>query len=135
MEMEELRKKLIIFQTAFTLLLGWGVGLILKALFTENYFGWYPFIPVIFYVMGMILIIVITSKTKRSQLKIVNIYMLLKLSKVVISFLIVGLYLMFIKENKQTFAIVYGGYYLLYLGLETYFFYLTEKILKKELLK
>lgn len=133
--MEELQKKLILFHTAITLLLGWGIGLILKGFFAENYFGWYPFIPTIFYVMGMILIIVITSKTKRSQLKIANIYMLLKLTKVVISFLIVGLYFMFVNENKQTFAIVYGGYYLLYLGLETYFFYLTEKILRKELLK
>lgn len=132
--MEALRKNLVILHTIITLLAGWGIGLFLKGLLPENYFGWYPFIPTVFYVMGMILIIVITGKTKRSQLKIVNIYMLLKLLKLVTSFLIVALYFIFVKENKQTFAIVYGGYYLLYLGLETYFFYRAEKILKKDYL-
>ncbi|NDP22242.1 MAG: hypothetical protein GZ091_14350 [Paludibacter sp.] len=128
--METLKKNVTILHTIITLIIGWTIWWILSDFFPENYFSWYPLIPTFFYLMGMISIIVIARKTKRSQLSIVNIYMLLKLSKLVLSFLVIGFYFVFIKENKQTFAIVFGGYYLIYLGLETYFLYSAEKILK-----
>ncbi len=129
--MEILRKNLIILHSAITLFIGWSIWWVLSTFLSENYFSWYPLIPTFFYIMGMILIIVITRKTKCTQLKTVNIYMLLKLSKLVLSLLILGFYFLFIKDNKQTFALIFGGYYLLYLGLETYFLYSAEKILKK----
>lgn len=129
--MESLRKNLVILHTIITLLAGWGIGLFLKGLFPENYFGWYPFIPVFFYAMGLVTISVVTSNKKRSQLKTANLYLIMKIVKASASILVIGLYYFLIIENRKTFAIVFSGYYLLYLGLETYFFYRAEKILNK----
>lgn len=129
--MDALRKNLVILHTIITLLAGWGIGFFLKEFLSNNYFGWYPFIPVFFYGMGLITIIVITSTKKRNQLKTANLYLIVKVFKATASILFIGLYFFLIGENRKTFAIVFSGYYLLYLGLETYFFYRAEKILNK----
>lgn len=129
--MDVLRKNLVILHTIIALFAGWGVGLFLKGLFVEYYFGWYPFIPAFFYAMGLITIIVVTSTKKRSQLKTANLYLIMKIIKAAASVLVIGLYFFLIIENRKTFAIVFSGYYFLYLGLETYFFYRAEKVLNK----
>lgn len=129
--MDALRKNLVILHTIITLLLGWGIGLLLKELLPENYFGWYPFIPVFFYLMGLITIIFVTSNKKRSQLKTANVYLFVKVIKAAMSIIVIGSYFFMVNENKKTFALVFGGYYLLYLGLETYFFYRAEKSIKQ----
>lgn len=131
--MEALRKNLIILHTFVTLLLGWGIGLLLIRLYSDYYFGWYPFIPVFFYVMGWITILVVTSTKERSQLNIANLYLFLKIIKTTLSILFIGLYFFLIIENRKTFALVFSAYYLLYLGLETFFFYCSEKLLNKTL--
>ena len=110
---------------------GWGVWWLLNAMLPESYFSWYPIIPSFFYGMGMVLIFVLTRDKKESQRKLTNLYMLIKLCKVTASILIGGFYVIFVKEQLRDFSIVFIGFYLLYLGIETYFFYRTEEILKK----
>lgn len=129
--MEKLRRNLILLHTAIMLLTGWGVWWLLISVLPANYFVWYPVIPSSFYLMGIVLILVLTRDKKESQLKLVNLYMILKFSKVAACLLLVGWYLIFVKEQLRDFCIVFIGFYLLYLGIETYFFYKSEEVLKK----
>jgi len=113
------------------LLTGWGIWWLLTAALSANYFVWYPIIPAFFYLMGIVLVLVLTRDKKESQLKLVNLYMILKFSKVAACLILVGSYLIFEKEHLRDFCIVFIGFYLLYLGIETYFFYKSEEVLKK----
>lgn len=130
--MKALRKQLEILLTAIMLVSGWGVWWLIISVLPQSYFSWYPLIPTFFYVMGLILIHVITRDRKESQIKLVNLYLLLRFSKVAASILFGGIYLLFVKQQLRDFSIVFIGYYLLYLGLETYFFYRVEEVIKNK---
>jgi cytochrome c biogenesis protein CcdA len=82
--------------------------------------------------MGLILIYVITRDRKENQIKLVNLYLLLRFCKVAASIMFGGIYLLFVKQQLRDFSIVFIGYYLLYLGLETYFFYRVEEVIKNK---
>jgi len=130
--MKSLKKRLVIILTAVMLVAGWGVWGLLVSILPESYFPLYPIIPSFYYVMGLVLIQVITRDKKESELKLVNLYIIIKLTKVAACVLIGGIYLFVITLQRRDFIVVFVGFYLLYLGLETYFFYLTEEIIKKK---
>jgi hypothetical protein len=130
--MEKLKRKLNIILALVMLLSGWGIWGMLKTALPETYFSWYPVIPVFFYIMGLAFIAVITRDYKENQRKLVNLYMIIKLCKVAASLLLGSIYLIFVKVQIRDFSVVFIGFYLLYLGIETYFFYLAEEIIKKK---
>lgn len=130
--MTELKKKLNIILTLVMLLSGWGVWWLLKTLLPDTYFTWYPVIPCFFYIMGLVFIVVITHDYKENQRKLVNLYMIIKLCKVAASLVLGTIYLIFVKVQIRDFSVVFIGFYLLYLGIETYFFYLAEEVIKKK---
>ena len=57
--------------------------------------------------------------------------MILKLIKILASLIIAGIYLIAVKVQLREFSMVFITYYLLYMGLETYFFYRVEQVIKK----
>ncbi len=130
--MRKLKRQLEIILTATMLICGWGVWLLLKEVLPSGYFDSYPAIPCFFYIMGLILINVITRDRRESQLKLVNLYMILRLCKVTASILFGGIFLLFVKHQLRDFSIIFIGYYLMYLGLETYFFYKVEETIKNK---
>jgi len=130
--MKSLKKRLVFILTAIMLVSGWGVYGLLISLLPGSYFPMYPIIPCFYYVMGLVLIQVITRDKKESELKLVNLYMIIKLTKVAACVLLAGIYLFVITLQRRDFVVVFVGFYLLYLGIETYFFYLTEEIIKKK---
>lgn len=113
------------------LVLGWSGWIILKQASPEIYLGWYPYIPALFFGMGLFLIVVLEKINKDNPRKLVNVYMLLKLSKIVIALTIVLVYYFVIKENIRLFLLVFGVYYAVYLLIEYYIFYITEKKIKQ----
>lgn len=130
--MEKLKKKLNIILTLVMLISSWGVWWLLKSLLPNTYFTWYPVIPCFFYIMGLAFVVVITRDYKENQRKLVNLYMIIKLCKVAASMVLAGVYLIFVKVQIRDFSVVFIGFYLLYLGIETYFFYLAEEVIKKK---
>jgi hypothetical protein len=130
--MKKLKQHLEILLTTVMLISGWGVWLLLKLVLPGSYFVLYPAIPFFFYVIGLVLINVITRDRRESQLKLVNLYMIIKLCKVAACILFGGICLLFEKEQLRDFSIVFVGYYLMYLGLETYFFYKVEEMIKSK---
>lgn len=125
--MKELKKRLELILTLVMLVSGWGVWWLMSSILTEHYFRLYPIIPSFFYVVGLVFIYVITRDYKGNPRTMVNLYMLIRLGKIAASLLFGGIYYVFIKEKIRDFSLVFCVFYLLYLGLETYFFYLTEE--------
>jgi len=130
--MDKLKKRLNIILTLVMFICGCGIWWLLQTLLPESYFNWYPVIPGFFYLMGLVFITVITHDYKENQRKLVNLYMIIKLCKVAASLLLGTVYLIFVKVQIKEFSIVFIGFYLLYLGIETYFFYLAEEEIKKK---
>ena len=130
--MENLKKRLNIILTIVMFVCGCGIWWLLQTLLPTSYFNWYPVIPGFFYLMGLVFITVITHDYKENQRKLVNLYMIIKLCKVAASLVLGGIYLIFVKEQIKDFSIVFIRFYLLYLGIETYFFYLAEEEIKKK---
>jgi hypothetical protein len=128
--MEELKRKLNIILTVVFLAVGFGVWWLLKSVLPLSYFMWYPIIPGFFYIMGLVFVTVITRDYKENQRKMVNLYMIIKFCKVTASILMVGIYYLVERIQMRDFIVVFMGFYLLYLGIETYFFYLTEENIK-----
>ena len=121
-------------QSLFALLivvLGWGGWLILKKFAPEISLVWYPYLPVTFLVLGMILTTVLEKVDKENQRRLVNIYMMLKISKLAVVLVFILAYYALVKENMRLFLVVFAVYYLLYLLLEFYAFYITEKKIKE----
>lgn len=129
--MEKLRGHLNIILTVVMLTCGWGIWWLLKSYLPTSYFAWYPVIPCFFYIMGLVFVWVITRDYKENQRKMVNLYMIIKLCKVAAAIALGSIYLIFVKVQIREFSMVFIGFYLLYLGIETFFFYLTEEKIKK----
>ena len=131
--MEKLKIKLNTILTIVMLAGGCGVLWLLKAGLPMHYFKWYPVIPGFFYIMGLIFVTVVTRDYKENQRKLVNLYMIIKLCKVTAALLFVGIYYLAERVQMRDFIVVFMGFYLIYLGVETYFFYLTEENIKNKL--
>lgn len=116
--------------TFIMLLTGWGVAWMLKTDFPVDYFSWYPAIPTFFYMLGITFILLLTGNKKRSERELVNLYLMLKVAKIMVIALAVVFYLLVVKENPRDFGIICAVFYLLYMGFETYFFYQVEKYFK-----
>ncbi len=118
--------------TIIILVIGWGGWFLLQRATPEMNICWYPYLPVTFWAMGMILTTVLEKINKDNPRKLVNIYMLLKLSKLV--FIMIMILILFFNTTKDVRLILLGFfavYYTIYLLLEFYTFYITEKKIKQ----
>ena len=125
-----IKTKLPLF-TIFLLIIGWSGWIALKQLYPFMNLNWYPYIPISFFVMGSALLIVLEKINKDNPLRLVNIYMLLKVAKIVIVVSMILLYNFVIKTNMRLFLYVLGIYYIIYSVIEYYVFYLTEKKIRQ----
>jgi UDP-N-acetylmuramyl pentapeptide phosphotransferase/UDP-N-acetylglucosamine-1-phosphate transferase len=129
--MKNLKRHLIIVHTVVLLLSGWGGWLLMQTAFPVYYFTWYPYIPAFFLTIGIVFISILDNVKKMNPRKSVNLYMLLRFSKVLASLIFAGIYFFAVKVQLREFGVVFISFYLLYLALETYYFYLTENEIKK----
>jgi hypothetical protein len=112
------------------LISAWGIWWIMLTYFFEFLFKAYPIIPVSVYLLGLFLVYVLYTIDKSNPRKLVNIFMLLKILKLVL-FAALAVYLMvFLKLNRTTIIINLSTYYLIYLLFETLTFYVFEKQIK-----
>lgn len=129
--MKKLKQKLLISLTLVILTLGWGIAGIMTSLFKMELFQAYAYIPVLFYLNGLLTIILLLNSNIENDRKITNLYMLLKLLKFIFIGVLAFVYLYFLKVDKSSFIIVVGIFYLFYIAFETYTFMSFEKEVKK----
>lgn len=131
-KMKELRTKIVVLFTLLMFVSAWGFWWLQTALMPAGVIEAYPFIPLVFYFSGIVLVQTLYRLDKTNPRKLVNVYMLLKLLKMVIAGIMALIYLLVLHTPLKPFIIVFAAFYMLYLLFETFVFYSFEKQLKKE---
>jgi hypothetical protein len=130
--MQKLSNKLMSLFALFMLTLGWSGWGILKSLFPTDRFTWYPYIPCIFFLLGISTILILAKNYKIEAKKLVNVYMVLKLAKLVMAMVYLLAFYFIVGKDIRVFGFTFAAFYASYIGLETYIFYSIEKQIKKE---
>ena len=131
-KMKELRTKIVVLFTLLMFVSAWGFWWLQTALMPAGVIEAYPFIPLVFYFSGIVLVQTLYRLDKTNPRKLVNVYMLLKLLKMVIAGIMALIYLLVLHAPLKPFIIVFAAFYMLYILFETYVFYSFEKQIKKE---
>ncbi len=119
-------KLLLIFTTAI-LISGWtGWWLLYSVLKLEN-IALYPLIPSFFLVTGLSVINVLTNINRANPRRVVNIYMVIKFSKLFLSAVMIIILYVLLKDKAKELIFTFGAFYFLYMLMELYFFSQTEK--------
>ncbi|MPN44728.1 hypothetical protein SDC9_192293 [bioreactor metagenome] len=92
--------------------------------------GHYYIIPLFFYLIGIIYILRLRRTPIDQPKKMVNLYMLMRMIKIFLSFMIILLYWLIDKPNIRNFAIIFVVFYLINLIWETYIYMRMELYLK-----
>ncbi|MDR0892297.1 MAG: hypothetical protein LBN24_06740 [Mediterranea sp.] len=125
--MEKQNQYYLIGLTLLTLIVGGVVDILLKEAFPHAYFEAYPFIPLYFYVLEL-LVYYGTLASRRGKSRQAPLWLMaIKMVKLVGSVLVAVLYCLLMKEHVRDFLLVFVLFYLLYLTYETLFFAAVEK--------
>ena len=73
-----------------------------------------------------------TGRKKLDQRKLINLYMATRVVKIILSFVVIGIYALVVKTGIRSFALVFMLFYLLSIGFETWYFVRIERRLKAE---
>lgn len=125
--MYKTKNKLLLIFTLVILITGWGGWWFLYSFLKLENIALYPLIPSFFLVNGLSVINVLTNINRDNPQRVVNIYMIIKLSKFFLSaVMIITLYVL-LKEKAKELIFTFGAFYFLYMLMELYFFSQTEK--------
>lgn len=120
----------LIFHTVMMAVTGVGIWLLLEVLFPALLVKGYVVIPLFFYLLGIIFITQFRRSAITHPVKMVNLYMLLKVIKVFISFITILIYWYIHKAGIRSFAIIFIIFYLIDLVWETFIYLRMEKYIK-----
>lgn len=130
--MQKLSNKLMGSFALLMIALGWSGWGILKNIFPTEIFTWYPYIPTVFCLLGILSILALAKGYKLERKKLVNVYMALKLAKMMTAMVYLLAYYFIVGKDIRVFGIVFAAFYAIYIGIETYIFYSIENQIKKE---
>lgn len=86
------KRKFIISLTILMVVLSWGGALVFHTLLPRYYFAWYPSIPIFFYLFGLFYIFMFGCCYRVSPQKMVAVYLVAKVTKMMLSILIMSVY-------------------------------------------
>lgn len=122
-----LRMKLIALTTFINAVIGITLGGLLYTIWPDQYFKWYPSIPVFYWITSMVMTFFL-DKVKRKQGDVtVTVYMVVRFCKFTIALIFLWMYAALVGERLKAFGFTLMLFYFIYLGLETYTLYLFEK--------
>ena len=132
MSVSPTKKLFVIWYTLLMLVAGWSIGPAMATWMPEHYFGWYPFIPVFFYIFGWFDISMFEACRRMAPQKIQLVYLGTKAIKMFFSLIVLLIYAVKVGEKKVEFFLTFFGFYLITLVFESWFFYRYEQVKKKE---
>jgi len=130
--MKTLRKRFLVVLTVVMGIVSFIGGIIVYFVLPKELFFWYLGIPIFYYMMGLALGEVLRRINKESNDRLLNIYLMLKVAKIIGTVMFMLLYVMLIDEYDREFVITIGIFYLIYMILETKFYFDFEKSLKRK---
>lgn len=128
--MKKLTIYFLIVHTAMLLITGFGIWFILDKFFPDIMVDHYYIIPLFFYLLGIIFIYRFRRTPVNEPKKMVNLYMLMRMIKIFMSFTIILVYWFLDKPNIRNFAIIFVVFYLVNLIWETYIYMRMELYFK-----
>ncbi|NDW19375.1 hypothetical protein D0T53_10690 [Dysgonomonas sp. 216] len=130
--MDMFKAKLITLLVAFTFVCAAILGALLFYVFPQFYPGWYFEIVFFFLILETALISFIESVSRKTtSRKMVNMYMLTKVVKMLLSLIFITIYVLVVKENIKNFVLTFIIFYVLSIVMETFLFSKIEKRLKE----
>lgn len=131
--MKSLLNHFLIILTLVMLFFGVGIQWIQTTFFSETVFKGYWILPIFFFVVGVVLLLILGKAVKSDSKNIIKKYMVMKVAKVICSLILVVIYWVVNKADIYNFAVMFIIYYLLFLIIETYMLLKLEKWMKEEL--
>lgn len=129
--MKKTNNKLLLIFTLAMIVSGWAGWWLLHSVLKLQNIELYPLIPAFFLVTGLSVINILTTINRDNARRVVNIYMAIKLSKFVLSAIMIFVLYTLLKDKAKELIFTFGGFYLIYMFLELYFFNQTEKTVKQ----
>ena len=120
------KRKFIRNLTILTLGISALTILIFQLFFLEHYFVCYPFIPLYFYLSGLIFGHVFTFVYRYDEKKILPAFLVFRGIKFFLTLTIVVVCGFVARQHIIGFGLIIAAYYLIYLIFETYFFFRLE---------
>lgn len=129
-----LKAKLLTTLWPVGILFGAVLGVVLYYQFPQYYNpGWYLGTYFLFMIMETVILLFAEQKSNSATAKqMVNVYLLTKVIKVILSLVFITIYVLVVKENIKSFVLIYMIFYLFFLFVETKLFTLIEKQLKEK---
>ncbi len=131
--MKKIRIKLILIFIAFSTILGFALEYLMKNVISEYAVKYYSLIPILFFILGVPFILILTRKQEKvDDKRVVNEYLIIKVTKVLLSLFLLAIYWINNGTEVKTFGVIYILFYLLFLFFETYVYFQVEKELKRK---
>lgn len=122
-----LRMKLIALTTFINAVIGITLGGLLYTIWPDQYFKWYPSIPVFYWITSMVMTFFLDKVKSKQGDVTVTVYMVVRFCKFTIALIFLWMYAALVGERLKAFGFTLMLFYFIYLGLETYTLYLFEK--------
>lgn len=119
------KRKFIISLTILMVVLSWGGALVFHTLLPRYYFAWYPSIP-IFLSFRPLLHIYVRMLLSGKSAKMVAVYLVAKVTKMMLSILIMSVYAVAVAHQVLSFIGTYMVFYIIFLIFETRFFFILR---------
>lgn len=130
--MKSLLNHFLIILAIVMLFFGVGIQWIQTTFFSETVFKGYWILPIFFFAVGVVLLLILSKSVKSDSKNLLKKYMAMKVAKVICSFILVIIYWVVNKADIYNFAVMFIIYYLLFLIIETYMLLKLEKWMKEE---
>ena len=98
MSVSPTKKLFVIWYTLLMLVAGWSIGPAMATWMPEHYFGWYPFIPVFFYIFGWFDISMFEACRRLAPQKMQIVYLGTKAIKMLFSLMVLLIYAIKVDE-------------------------------------
>lgn len=132
MNLSKTKRNFIGLLTILTLVSAGAGAMILNRTLPEYYFEAYPFIPVYFYILGLLSLLMFDAYKRFPPQKVLLLYMAMKVMKMILSLILILIYCMIVHEEIKSFLLTFVSFYLVYLIVETSFFFKMNGVRKKE---
>lgn len=132
--MDSFWAKLIFIFVILGLILGTGVWALLYYVFPAYYPGWFGAILSFFLIVEVLIItyVYLQSKKAENPKKMVNVYLLTKVVKMLLALTFITVYVLAVKEQIKNFVLIFMIFYIVFLAVESRLFVQIEKHLKKK---
>jgi len=131
--MDLFKARLVTYTIAAGLIISAAIGAGLYYFQPTFDWNWFVGVVLFFLITEPLLISMVAGRSLTAdKKKMVNLYMLTKVIKVIGALIFITVYVLAVKENIKAFVAVFILFYLLYLAVETFLFISIEKHIKEK---